>query len=47
MILTLSMHVSYLKETFEKWVVSEQATSYLELKENTGIKQFINVAEKN
>ncbi len=36
----------YLKEEFEKWIASKQATSYHEVKELLLIEQFVNVAEK-
>ncbi len=36
----------YLEETFEKWIASEQATSYCELKEVIVMEQFINMADK-
>ncbi|MPC48481.1 hypothetical protein E2C01_042254 [Portunus trituberculatus] len=36
----------YLKESFEKWVASEQATTYHELKELMVMEQFVNVAER-
>ena len=36
----------YLEESFEKWVASEQAITYHELKELVVMEQFINVTEK-
>ncbi len=36
----------YLKETFEKWIAIEEATSFRELKEFMVMEQFLNAAEK-
>ena len=36
----------YLEESFEKWVASERATTYRELKELMVMEQFVNVAER-